>query len=405
MLRPPTGDARIAEVPESLMLPDGVATRGIWVSNAAPAFRWSDADLREIVANYRDEVSSRWMYLRLGEADPEPARAAMFRSLAEYEAKHADLWAGLLRTLGRPVPSVPPLLNHRILVRLARWLGIGAMLPILHREEVDGVAKYRDQARRWPAPEAQALFEKLLPDEVAHEIETFNSQRRAEGPGASGLRSVLLGAIDGFASIVALAAGVAGITDSSRTVLIAGAASLVAGALSMAASEYVSVKAEREADQAQARMEREAMEAAPETKRQQLRDAYTAKGLTDAEAETVVTRLAERPDRFLASLLSERLGLSDASQERPGRQGLLTGISFALAGALPLVPFLFLSAHWATVLSVLLTGTALFLAGIFRALSSLQPFLRSGAEMFLIGMGSAAGTFLVGLLIGGTVGG
>jgi VIT1/CCC1 family predicted Fe2+/Mn2+ transporter len=366
---------------------------------------WSEKDLREVEGNYRDEVSSRWMYARLAEIDGQPGRAQMFRTLAGFEERHAGLWAALLRSMDRSLPAAPPLLNHRILVRLARILGVGAVVPILHREEVDGVAKYRDQARRWRDPAAEALFAELLPDEIAHEIETFNSAQAGGGTGSGSLRSVLLGAIDGFASIVALSAGVAGITSSSHTVLIAGSASLIAGALSMAASEYVSVKAEREASAAQALMEREAMEAAPETKRRQLVDAYMGKGLTREEAEQVADRLARNPKEFLRSLLAERLGILVSEEENPARQGFLTGFSFALAGALPLIPFLFLSAHWGALLSVLLTSGALFIAGLFRALSSLQPFVRSGLEMLLIGMGSAAATFVIGLLIGGAVGG
>jgi vacuolar iron transporter family protein len=373
--------------------------------SAAAPFRWSARDVREVEANFRDEVSSRWMYLALAAADRVSARAEMFRTLAGFEERHAGVWAGLLRSLGRGLPPAPPLVNHRILVGLARILGVGAVVSIVHREEVDGIAKYRDQARRWSAPEAQAVFARLMPDEVAHEIETFATARRAGAPGGSSLRSVLLGAIDGFASIVALSAGVAAITRSDSAVLIAGGAALVAGALSMAASEYVSVKAEREVRAAQVAMEREAMDAAPATKREQLVAAYVDKGLTPGEAEAVVERLSHRPEEFLRSLVAERLGLSGAEEERPARQGLLTGISFALAGGLPLLPFTVLSAHLAVLVSVLLTGGALFVAGLFRALSSLQSFLTSGAEMLLIGMGSAAGTFLIGLAIGGAVGG
>jgi len=373
--------------------------------SGVPSFRWSDADLREVEANYRDEVSSQWMYSRLAERDHVPERASMFRTLAGFEERHAALWAGLLRSLVRPVPRVRPLWNHRILVRMARMLGVGAVVSIIHREEVDGVAKYRDQARRWTTPAAGELFRQLLPDEVAHEIETFHSARAGGPAGGGSLRSVLLGAIDGFASLVALSAGVAAITRSDHLVLIAGAASLVAGALSMAASEYVSVKAESEARSAQIAMEREAVDAAPETKRRQLVDAYVQKGLTPEEAEQVVRRLAERPEQFFQTLLAERSGIVEAEEESPGRQGFLTGISFALAGGLPLVPYLVLPSHVAVLVSVLLTGGVLFLAGLFRALSSLQPFLRSGVEMLLIGMGSAAGTFLIGLLIGGAVGG
>jgi len=373
--------------------------------SATTPFHWSPSDLREVEANYRDEVSSRWMYEQLAQHDRLPKRSEMFRELAGYEERHAGLWAGLLQSLGRPLPKAPPLWEHRALVRMARILGVGAVMSLLHRQEVDGVARYRDQARRWPTPEAERLFRTLLPDEVAHEIETFNTARADASTGGGSLRSILLGAIDGFASIVALCAGVAGITNSNHTVLIAGSASLVAGAISMAASEYVSVKAETEAESAQAGMEREAMEAAPDTKRRQLVDAYVDKGLTEEEAGRVVDRIARRPDKFLASLLAERLGISLKGEEHPGRQGLLTGLSFALAGALPILPFLLFSVHVAVLLSVLLTGGALFFAGLFRALSSLQPFLRSGLEMVLIGMGSAAATFLIGLAIGGVAGG
>jgi len=371
----------------------------------APPFRWSPSDLREVEANYREEVSSDWLYRRLAELDRDPDRAGMFRTLAGFETRHAALWADLLRSMGRPIPRVAPLLNHRILVAMARLMGVGSTVSIVHREEVDGVAKYRDQARRWTTPEAQQLFQKLLPDEVAHEIETFHSAQASGPPGGGSLRSVLLGAIDGFASIVALSAGVAAITRSDHLVLIAGSASLVAGALSMAASEYVSVKAETEARTAQIAMEKEALEAAPETKREQLTEAYVQKGLTRDEADQVVRRLVQRPEEFFRTLLAERAGILEGEGEHPGRQGFLTGVSFALAGGLPLVPYLVLPAHVAVLASVLLTGGVLFLAGLFRALSSLQPFVRSGVEMLLIGMGSAAGTFLIGLAIGGVAGG
>jgi VIT1/CCC1 family predicted Fe2+/Mn2+ transporter len=213
----------------------------------------------------------------------------------------------------------------------------------------------------------------------------------------------LLGAIDGFASIVALSAGVAGATRLTSAVLIAGTASVVAGALSMAASEYVSVKAEHDARAAQTRMEAEAAAVAPETKRDQLIRAYEAKGLSTEEATKVAARLQADPQRFLDALVAERYGTGAEEEERPGRQGLLTGVSFALAGAVPLVPYLFLGIEAAVIVSVVVTAVALFLAGLFRALSSLHPFVRSGLEMLAVGMGAAAGTYLIGLVIGGAV--
>jgi VIT1/CCC1 family predicted Fe2+/Mn2+ transporter len=367
-------------------------------------FRWAESDIREIEANYLDERSSLWMYQSLAAADRIPARAALLRDLAGFEERHAALWAGLLKKLGRPLPSETRLLEHRILVGMARLLGVGPVLPIVHRGEVDGVEKYRDQARRWQDSDAAVAFRTILPDEVAHEIETSGAAKEAGSKTSGSLRSLLLGAIDGFASIVALSAGVAGATGMNKPVLIAGAASVVAGALSMAASEYVSVKAERDARAAQTRMEEEAASVAPDTKRDQLIHAYEAKGLSPDEATKVATRLQADPKRFLDALVSERYGTGAEEDERPGRQGLLTGISFALAGAVPLVPYLILGVEAAVIASIVVTAVALFLAGLFRALSSLHPFLRSGLEMVAVGMGAAAGTFLIGLLVGGTVG-
>jgi vacuolar iron transporter family protein len=374
------------------------------MATASAPFNWSPTDLREVDANYLDERSSLWLYRALAAADGNPTRAALLRDLAGYEERHAALWAGLLAKIGRPLPTPHRSINHRITVLLARIFGVGSVLSLVHRGEVDGVEKYRDQSRRWQDPAAQAIFTSLLPDEISHEVETSNAAREAGLYGTGSLRSLLLGAIDGFASIVALSAGVASATNSTKTVLIAGAASVVAGALSMAASEYVSVKAEHDARTAQTRMETEAYEVVPATKRRQLVDGYVAKGLSEEEAVKVVTRMEAQPKRFLEALVSDRYGAAPEGGGHPGRQGFMTGISFALAGTVPLIPFLLLGLHAAVVASVLVTAAALFLAGILRALSSLHPFLRSGLEMLAIGMGAAAGTYLIGLLIGGVVG-
>ncbi len=308
-----------------------------------------------------------------------------------------------MRTLDHPVPRRKRLREHRILVGLARLFGVGAVLPILHKGEVDGIAKYRAQAARWQDPAAQAAFEEILPDEVAHEVDIFAAIR--EDTGSRGvLRSAILGVNDGLGSVLALVAGVAGATASSILVIVAGVAGIVAGAVSMAASNFVSVKAEQEVYANQVRIQRDAIAVAPEKKRKQLVDAYRERGLTEAEAKAVVTPLAARPDEFLKAVLSEEHGIAEASFEDPPRLAVYTGIAFALAGAIPVLPFLFLPALEGVILSVVLTGIALFFAGVLRALSSLSPFWRSGLEMVLVGMGAAAATYAVGLAFGGVVG-
>ena len=164
---------------------------------SAAASAWDAKSLRELEHNYLDERSSRWMYERLADADREPERAALLRNLAGYEERHAARWAALLAKLGRPVPREARFLEHRILVRIARTFGVGSILGILHKGEVDGIAKYRGQAERWKDPAAQEAFREILPDEVAHEVDTFDAMRDV-GASKGALRSAILGANDGL---------------------------------------------------------------------------------------------------------------------------------------------------------------------------------------------------------------
>lgn len=366
-------------------------------------FRWQPADLRELVGNLLDERSSAWMYRELAARDGSKERAALLRSLAEYEERHTADWERLLGKLGRSVPRKARLAKHRILVGLARLFGVGAVLPLAHKEEVAAITKYKRQSERWRDPDAQEVLREVLPDEIVHEVDLFNAIRKVGTRGGS-LRSAILGANDGLGSVLALVAGVAGATQSSPAVLVAGVAGVVAGAVSMAASNYVSVKAEQEIYGSQVQLQRDALTVAPEVKRAELQAIYRSKGLTEEEAKGLVSRLDRRPDQVLQALLAEEHGITEMSREDPGRLAFTTGAAFAAAGAIPVVPFLLLPALPAVAASVLLSGAALFGAGVLRSLVTLKPFLRNGLEMVLVGMGAAAATYLVGVALGTVVG-
>jgi vacuolar iron transporter family protein len=263
--------------------------------------------------------------------------------------------------------------------------------------EVDGIGKYRRQAAEWP--QASAVFSEILPEEIVHEIEIFREMRRDTQRGV--LRSAILGANDGLGSILALSAGVAAATSSSRAVLIAGVSGLVAGAASMAASGYVSVKAEREVLETRAGLEREAADLAPAVKQRQLVRSFIQRGLEPAEAERAAERLSREPGALLRAILNDQ-GLADESGfEQPLALSIYTGGAFLLAGAIPLIPFLFAGAGRAVVVSIVLSAAALYLAGLLRSLATLKSFARSGLEMVLVGLGSAGLTYVVGWLVGG----
>ncbi|MFQ5907835.1 MAG: VIT1/CCC1 transporter family protein [Thermoplasmata archaeon] len=366
-------------------------------------FEWTREDLRDLDRNLVDERSTQWMYLALAEREGKSPRGDQLRELADYEERHADIWEGLLRGLRRRLPRKVRLWEHRLLVWLAYLFGLGRALPIIHRFEVNGIKRYRGQASRWKDPDAQAAFDQVLADEVIHEIDLFESMREAGRSGGT-LRSTVLGANDGLGSILALVAGVAAATSSAPVVVIAGLAGLIAGAASMAASGYISVKAEQDVYTSQVSLQRAAVDVAPEARKEELREAYETKGLSRSEAEVVVDRLAENEDEFLRALLAEGRGIGSASFENPGRLALYTGLAFVLAGLIPILPFLVFSVSAAIIAAVVFAAAALFLTGVLRSLSTLNSFLRSGVEMVLIGLGAAAATYLVGLAVGGMIG-
>ncbi len=362
-------------------------------------FAWSPRDLKWLEGNYKDELTAEWVYNELARIDKNQQRAASMRQLAEYERKHAEAWKSVMQHLNRPIPKGSHQRDMRILVRLAKWFGPGSVLRLLHKGEVEGIAKYIRQQERWHDPAAQETLKEILPDEVSHEVDIFTEMNKESTSGGV-LRSVILGANDGFGSILALVAGVAGAVTESPTVLIAGMAGLVAGAVSMAASNYVSIKAEQEVHATRVKLEKQAIEIAPESKIAQLKEAYRQKGLTEAEAESVSRRLSERPEELLKAVVSEQHGVAELDFERPSKLAVYTGMAFIFAGIVPIMPFLFLTPILGVVASVALTCTALFFAGLIRALSTLKPFLRSGAEMVLIGLGASVVTYLVGVAVG-----
>lgn len=363
----------------------------------------SEPMIEGIRGNYVEELSAERLYRSLAASDSNEDRRRLLTGLAEYEKHHAEAWASLLRQRGVPLPEPKPLLKHRVFAGLARLLGVGSVLSAVHKDEVDGIRKYEAQAAAWKDPAVADVFRRIMPDELSHEIDTLGEARDAAREGGT-LRSAVLGANDGIASLLALSAGVAAATSSNVEVLIAGAAALVAGGISMAAANYVSVKAEREMYAGLRRQEKVSLGVDREAKVRQLREAYEKRGFTPEEAERIVDRLSRDDEQFTRALLSERHGLGEESEaSSPVRLGLITGVAFLLAGLVPLLPFFVIADVPALLTAVVASGVALFATGVFRSMSTLTSLSRGGLEMVLIGLGSAGLTYGIGLAIAAAI--
>lgn len=366
------------------------------------AYSWTAEDIKEIKGNFKDELSTGWMYKALAEIDNKNERAGFLRNLAKYEEKHTEIWSSLLKHLNHDSPSYRPTLEHRIFVQLAHLFGVGAILPLVHKGEIDGIAKYKKQSQVWNDPVAQKALNDVLPEEISHEVDIFHTMRKI-GTMRETLRSAILGVNDGLGSVLALVAGVAGATGSSQLVLMSGIAGLVAGAVSMGASNYVSVKSEQDVNESLTRLQRDALAFAPETKKKQLVDAYERKGFTKEEAESIVRRLSHDPAELLKAILAEEHGVDNEERESSLRLAAYTAIAFAFAGLIPVLPFFVMPALSGMITSVILTSVALFAAGVIRALTTLNSVIKSGIEMVLVGLGSAVVTYIIGALVGITV--
>ena len=149
------------------------------------------------------------------------------------------------------------------------------------------------------------------------------------------LRAAVLGANDGIVSTSSLLAGVAAAGTSRSSILVAGVAGLVAGAMSMAAGEYVSVSSQADTERADLSRERAELQAAPARELEELRQIYVARGLDPDLALKVAKQLMERD--ALAAHARDELGLSIVHTARPVQAALASAMTFAAGAALPLI--------------------------------------------------------------------
>ena len=222
---------------------------------------------------------------------------------------------------------------------------------------------------------------------------------------SNNLRAAVLGINDGLVSNLSIVIGVAGGGVDFSVVLIAGVASLIAGGLSMAAGEYISVKSQIEIFQNLIKSEKIALTLWPKQQTRALTDIYRDKGLTTSEAETVTARLAESPSDLLDTKMREEHGINPAELGSPVGAAIYSIIAFTIGAGVPLIPFLiFQTVEWYVLVASFLSGAfVLFLTGGGLSLTAGTNPVWGATRMVLIGAFASGITFLVGWLFGVTV--
>jgi VIT1/CCC1 family predicted Fe2+/Mn2+ transporter len=216
------------------------------------------------------------------------------------------------------------------------------------------------------------------------------------------LRAAVLGANDGIVSTASLLVGVAAAGTGRTEVLIAGLAGLVAGAMSMAAGEYVSVSSQTDAEQADLARERKELSETPEAELEELTRIYQSRGLTRDLAEQVAVQLTERD--ALGSHARDELGISETVTAHPVQAALVSAMTFAVGAVVPLL--LAMLAPPTQIVPVVAVATLLSLAilGGLGATAGGAGGLRGAMRVTFWGALAMAATALVGSVFGVTVG-
>ncbi|MBI4360400.1 VIT1/CCC1 transporter family protein [Candidatus Micrarchaeota archaeon] len=217
--------------------------------------------------------------------------------------------------------------------------------------------------------------------------------------GHGGIRDVILGANDGFVSMLGLVTGVASGTSESGFVVLAGIVGAVAAAISMALGNYISVKSQIEVYDAQIEQEKTEMRQMPDVERREVWEIYKKKGFRGKQLEGIVKHLTSNRKRWLNVMLQEELGIHAQDLGHPVQSGVLTGVAFAAAAAFPILPYAALPARTALWVSVALTLLAVFATGALKTRFTKRTWWISGMEMTLIAGIAAAIGFLAGDIV------
>lgn len=334
------------------------------------------------MSSFNDEMQAALLYSTLARTEKDPLKRQLFEQLGVEARKQAEIW--------RPKGStdVSPTLRTRFVNLLIQTLGPRAILPVLAAMKVRGVSIYT---------------QRVLSHEMPHTLEDVGRRHQRLNRGGN-LRAAVFGANDGLVSNASLILGVAGASAASggdgHALLTAGVSGLLAGALSMAAGEYISVRSQRELYEQQITLEKEELEKYPEEEAQELALIYQARGLGAEEAKRLANTMIQDPVKGLDTLAREELGIDPQSLDSEWGAAISSFLSFAVGAAVPLAPLL-IGAQPVLLWTGVLAGLGLFGTGIATSLFTGKNAILGGIRMLSIGAAAGLTTYAIGLWLGG----
>ena len=365
------------------------------MTSADPTAEWLE--------HWQDETDAAFLYRVLAAIEPDEKRNDIYRRLAAVEDKHSAVWAKILGDSGYQGPAPQPSVRARALAWTARRFGPGVLSNLLLKEEGREVKGYLAMHKHSPEGPAREAALRLARESAEH-AERLNALAGREGEpwhqaGAGGfLRNVVYGFNDGLTANFGLVAGVLGADVAPHVVLVSGIAGMAADALSMASSGYLAAKSEREVHEHEIAMETAEIELMPEVETEELALVYEARGMSPDTARSMAAEVMADPARALAEKVRVELDIPENAAS-PLREAWVTGIATAVGAFLPVAPFLIWSGPVAIWTSFAVAMLSHFAVGAARSVFTGRGILRSGVDMFLVGLGVAVVGYVVGDLL------
>jgi VIT1/CCC1 family predicted Fe2+/Mn2+ transporter len=356
--------------------------------------------------NIQTEVDAGFLYDLLAKHEKDENVANVFRQMSEIENSHALVFMQKNKIDISLLPG--PSNRAKVLKFIGSVLGYDYVLGVLLDTE-KSIASSLVNARKSSNTAASisdtahvTILKNILNNNQnisGSNLARFEKRHRSVGGNA--LRAAVLGGNDGLVSNFSLVMGIAGATSGQSEVLLAGLAGLLAGALSMALGEWISVKSSQELYENQMQLEMEELEHNPEGEEKELALIYISKGIPEAQAKSMAKQIMTNIEDAHEILIKEELGINKEDLQGSAMEAAITSfLLFSIGAIIPVIPFFFLVGYNAIILSTIFSAIGLFLIGASITLFTGKSIWFSGFRQVLFGLIAAGITFGIGKLIG-----
>jgi vacuolar iron transporter family protein len=362
--------------------------------------------------NIQTEIDASYLYSVLAVHEEDPNVAEIFRQMSDIEKSHALAFMAKHNIPSEPFPA--PSGRAKMLQFIGKVMGYDYILGVLMDTE-KSLSNTIVNTRKKLKPDSSSISDTahvtILKNLLDNQTKVSGSnlarfEKRHRSVGGNALRAAVLGGNDGLVSNFSLVMGIAGATSGNDEVLLAGMAGLLAGALSMALGEWISVKSSQELYENQMNLEMEELEVNPAGEEKEIALIYMSKGIPESQARAMAAEIIKDKSKAHEILVKEELGINSEELKGSAMEAAITSfLLFAIGAIIPVFPFFFLSGFNAVILSTIVSAIGLFIIGSAITLFTGKSIWFSGMRQVIFGLAAAAITYGIGSLIGVQVAG